>query len=78
MQNPLTDLQRSVLLFVISFAKENGYPPTMHEIKDEFGWASANNSFQHLQRIAKKGYIAMAEGGKSRGIKVLRRIRETA
>ena len=78
MQNPLTEKQRSVLLYVIHFKKENGFPPTMHEIKDEFGWASANASHQHLRAIAKKGYLAMAEGKKSRGIKVLRQIRETS
>lgn len=78
MPNPLTLIQRRVLLHIIEFQRENGFPPTLHEIKDAFGWASANNSVQHLQRIAKKGYLALPEGGKARGIKVLRRIRETA
>ena len=78
MPNPLTAKQRGVLLYVIEFMKENGYPPTQHEIKDEFGWASSNNSHQHLQLIANKGYISMPVGKKARGIKVLRRIRDSA
>ena len=78
MHNPLTAIQRRVLLHIIEFQRENGFPPTMHEIKDQFGWASANSSQQHLRYIAKKGYISMPEGKKSRGIKVLRRVRDTA
>ena len=78
MPNPLTAKQRSVLLYVIKHTREHGYPPTLHEIGDEMGYNSHNAASQHLRLIAKKGYISLADGKKSRGIKVLRRIRESA
>jgi SOS-response transcriptional repressor LexA len=56
--------------------KENGFPPTLHEIKDEFGYSSANSSHQHLRLIARKGYISLPGGKKSRGIKLLRSVKK--
>lgn len=68
----LTPKQREVFKFLKAYAKANGMPPTRSEIAAGFGWKSLNAAQQHLVLIARKGYIRLSEGSKSRGIAFLK------
>ncbi|BBJ27784.1 SOS-response repressor and protease LexA [Athalassotoga saccharophila] len=48
---------------------KNGYPPTIREISDHFGFSSPSGALAHVEAIEKKGYIKRDKA--SRGIKVL-------
>jgi repressor LexA len=65
----LTDKQKKIVEFLKFYQEEHGYPPTMREIGEHFGftWPAARG---HLAAIAKKGAIRM-NPMKSRGIEVM-------
>ncbi len=65
----LTDKQSKIYEFIASWQMKNGYPPTQAEIRDHFGFGSANAVRSHLALIEKKGYIHL-NYGKARGIKL--------
>ncbi|MEK6679510.1 MAG: transcriptional repressor LexA [Nitrospirota bacterium] len=64
----LTPRQRSIFEFLIKFIKKQGYPPTVREIGEHFGflWPAASG---HLRALEKKGFIRINQL-KSRGIEV--------
>jgi len=68
----LTERQAEVLNFIIEHLGDQGYPPTVAEIADHFGFSSPNAAASHLNALRKKGYIRV-EPRASRGIEVLRR-----
>lgn len=45
--------------------------PTVREIAEHLGGVGANAVMQHLKQLKKKGYIAMPEGHRARGITLL-------
>lgn len=55
--NGLTKRQAEILAFVRQFIADNGYSPSLHEIKDRFGFASANASAKHLSCLKRKGFL---------------------
>ena len=65
----LTDKQKRIVEFLKTYVGEHGYPPTMREIGEYFGftWPAARG---HLAAIEKKGAIRM-NPMKSRGIEVI-------
>ena len=65
----LTDKQKRIVEFLKFYLEEHGYPPTMREIGEHFGftWPAARG---HLAAIAKKGAIHM-NPMKSRGIEIV-------
>jgi len=65
----LTDKQKRIVEFLKTYVGEHGYPPTMREIGEHFGftWPAARG---HLAAIEKKGAIRM-NPMKSRGIEVI-------
>ena len=65
----LTRKQRKVLEFLTSYAKKYGYPPTIREIGEHFGffWTAARG---FLQSLARKGFIKI-NPTKSRGIEII-------
>ena len=65
----LTDKQSTIYEFIVAWQAEKGYPPTQAEIRDHFGFGSANAVRSHLALIEKKGYIRL-NGGKARGIQL--------
>lgn len=65
----LTDRQRNVYLFVTSWQRDKGYPPTQAEIRDHFGYSSLNAVRSHLTLIERKGYLHLY-AGKARGIQM--------
>ena len=65
----LTDKQARVLEFLKDHARKQGYPPTMREIGEHFGF-SFPAAKGHLSALERKGYIKL-EPGKSRGIDII-------
>ena len=64
----LTPRQRKIFEFLIKFIKKQGYPPTVREIGEHFGflWPAASG---HLRALEKKGFIRI-NPLRSRGIEV--------
>jgi len=65
----LTERQQRVIAFIREFAARRGYPPTHAEIAAGLGFKSANAATEHVQRLAKKGALAI-EPGLSRGVRL--------
>jgi SOS-response transcriptional repressor LexA len=65
----LTERQRSVYLFIVSFMKRNGYPPTFRQIGAEFG-IYIRGVVCHLTALEKKGWIER-NASQTRGIRVI-------
>lgn len=63
----LTSKQELVLKFLIDFNAKHGFPPTIRELCDHFGFKSLNTAHFHLRSLEKKGYIQI-HPGKGRGI----------
>jgi repressor LexA len=57
MSKQLTDIQSKILDFIINQKVEIGFPPTLAEIAQNFGYKNRATVQQHLQAIEKKGYI---------------------
>lgn len=66
----LTDKQRAIRDFLLKFAEEHGYPPTLREIGKAFGIKSTNGVNDHLRCLERKGFITR-DTMKSRSIQVL-------
>ena len=56
----LTDRQRDVLGFMLTFCAENKRPPGIREIGAALAIGSTNAVAEHLRFIEKKGYVAQA------------------
>ena len=63
----LSSKQRQVLEFLLDFNADHGFPPTIRELGDHFGFKSSNTAHFHLRSLEKKGYIQIHRG-KGRGI----------
>lgn len=61
----------AVHAFICDSFRARGYPPTIREIGAHFGWSSTNAVTEHLRRLERHGYIAVAYV-ESRGIRVIR------
>lgn len=66
----LTEQQRRVLDMVVGYCRQHGLPPTRAEIAQAMGFQSANAAEDHLQSLARKGFITLRPGT-SRGIRLL-------
>lgn len=69
MSRAITKKQQAVLDFIKSNVAEHGFPPSMREISDAFGWKSVNAAQEHLQRLQAKGFIFL--GGSARAITII-------
>lgn len=69
MARELTERQKRIMEFLKSFIREHGYPPTVREMGEHFGftWPAARG---HLRALQRKGVIRM-QPLKSRGIEIL-------
>jgi len=63
----LSGKQEAMLAFLVDFAAEHGFPPTIRELCDHFGFKSLNTAHFHLRTLEKKGYLRI-HPGKGRGI----------
>lgn len=66
MAKDLTDKQQKIYDFIREKISENGFPPTVREIGDQFG-ITVKGAYDHLKAIEKKGFIK-TEQNKSRAI----------
>lgn len=66
----LTPRQLEVFNFIGFFTGENGFPPTMKEIADSFGF-TAPAAYDKLRALERKGYIER-KPQVSRSIKILK------
>ena len=66
----LTARQEAILDFIRDRIEVWGYPPTLREIACHFGLRSANGVNDHLNALARKGYIVRDEM-KSRAIRIV-------
>jgi repressor LexA len=66
----LTKRQKRIMDFLESYLKKHGYPPTMREIGEHFGfnWSAAKG---HLSALERKGFIKL-NPFISRGIEILK------
>ena len=68
-QNKLTARQQQILTLIETAIRQTGAPPTRAEIAKELGFKSANAAEEHLQALARKGYVQLVSGT-SRGIRL--------
>ena len=66
----LTDRQKEVLEFIARFSEENGYPPTVREIGENFG-ISLRAVQDHIAACQKKGYLSQCQK-RSRSFRVIK------
>ena len=57
MQKELTEIQKSILDFLIDRIKGKGIPPTLADVAKHFGYKNRATVQQHFQAIERKGYI---------------------
>ena len=66
----LTSRQQQVLDLIRSTVRDTGMPPTRADICDHFGFRSPTAAEDHLQAIARKGWVELLPG-RSRGIRLV-------
>lgn len=57
MRKELTEIQKSILDFLIDRIKGKGIPPTLADVANHFGYKNRATVQQHFHAIEKKGYI---------------------
>ena len=65
----LTEKQRQIYQFIVSFQQDHGYPPSVREIGAHMGLKSPSTVHFHLKGLEEAGIITKAEG-KTRAITV--------
>ncbi|MGI6213474.1 MAG: transcriptional repressor LexA [Christensenellales bacterium] len=63
----MKDKLHSILNFIISSAEENGYPPTVREIRDAFDISSTSSVHYYIKKLQKSGKLSV-DKNKSRAI----------
>ena len=66
----LTPKQQQIYDFILAFAREHGYPPSVREIAEAVGLKSPATVHFHLKGLREAGVISQAEG-KTRAITVV-------
>ena len=66
---PMKAREQSVLDYVVRTIRENGYSPSVREIKEALGFKSTSNVQMYLDRLEERGLLHR-ETGKSRTITV--------
>lgn len=67
----LTKRQKQILEFIKSYIKNHGMSPTIQEIKNKFKLSAQSTIHQHINELAKKGFIEK-NGSSARGIEIKR------
>ncbi len=66
----LTEIERKILDFMVSYLRTNTYQPSIREIGRRFGIKSTKTVSEYLQALADKGFIER-DPSRSRGIRLL-------
>ncbi len=51
--------QIDALVFITSFTKERGYPPSVRELGKEIGVSSSSTVFKFINKCVEDGYVDM-------------------
>ena len=73
----LTQRQREVYEFIVSYVDSHGYPPTVREIGEAVGLASPSTVHAHLANLERAGYLRR-DPTKPRALELVKRERATA
>ncbi len=68
---PLTPKEKTVLEFLETYARLNGFAPTYQEICKHFGFASFNSAQRYLKQLEAKDYISLGGSNQKRAISLL-------
>jgi repressor LexA len=68
----LTERQREVLDFILSYRKTHGFPPSIREIMDKFSFRSPRTVSNYLEVLEKKGALRIHRR-KTRGIEIIKK-----
>lgn len=71
MLTPLTPKEKTVLEFLETYARLNGFAPTYQEICRHFGFASFNSAQRYLKQLEAKEYISLGGANQKRAISLL-------
>ena len=67
---PLSEIERKILDFMVQYLRANTYQPSIREIGERFGIKSTKTVSEHLQSLADKGWLER-DPSRSRGVKIL-------
>jgi repressor LexA len=67
---PLTEIERKILDYMVQYLRANTYQPSIREIGERFGIKSTKTVSEHLQALAEKGCLER-DPSRSRGVKIL-------
>lgn len=67
---PLTEIERKILDFMVQYLRANTYQPSIREIGERFGIKSTKTVSEHLQALADKGRLER-DPSRSRGVRIL-------
>lgn len=67
---PLTEIERKILDFMVQYLRANTYQPSIREIGRRFGIKSTKTVSEHLHALADKGYLER-DSSRSRGVRIL-------
>jgi repressor LexA len=70
MSPSLTDIERKILDYMVSYLRTNTYQPSIREIGERFGIKSTKTVSEHLQALAEKGFLER-DPSRSRGVRIL-------
>ena len=71
MTRGITDKQQEVLYFINKYLNQYGYPPTVREIANGFGFRSPRAAHDHLKALERKGYVRTVHG-KPRALEIIK------
>ncbi|TVP45972.1 MAG: hypothetical protein EA350_07910 [Gemmatimonadales bacterium] len=66
----LSDLERDILEYMVTYLRTHTYQPSIREIGEEFGIRSTKTVSEYLSALAAKGYLER-DPSRSRGIRIL-------
>ena len=67
---PLTEIERKILDYMVQYLRANTYQPSIREIGERFGIKSTKTVSEHLQALANKGFLER-DPSRSRGVRIL-------
>ena len=67
---PLAEIERKILDFMVQYLRANTYQPSIREIGERFGIKSTKTVSEHLQALADKGCLER-DPSRSRGVRIL-------
>lgn len=67
----ITKRQREVVVQISRSIRERGYPPTMRELAESFGWSGPSAAQQQVRILERKGWI-VRDRNRARAMRVVK------